>query len=107
MSDEKPPKPPKPPQKPKKPQPSPLRVVREDTANRKPRREGRRLMGDVLQLKPGWVAGLGVCGSCGQYVTTVAPAGRTTRLECGWCGEYTVAVIPFEARDRDGKSRGV
>jgi hypothetical protein len=61
---------------------------------------------NVVTLRPGWVCGLGVCGACGDYTVTVAPADMLTRLECGNCGEWCVAVIPLEARSDDGASEG-
>ena len=59
--------------------------------------------GSVVDLHPGWVAGLGVCGNCGEYRVTVAPAAKLTKLECGNCGEWCVAVIPLEGRKLSGE----
>ncbi len=49
---------------------------------------------DLDEHRPGWMAGLGACGSCGIVWIGVAHVDRVSKLECPGCSEMSGVFVP-------------
>jgi hypothetical protein len=52
---------------------------------------------DIEDARRVWMAGLGVCGTCGTVWGAVTHVDRQHATECPVCGEFTGAFVPDSA----------